>query len=93
MEGSLRQAQSAGLSSGTRRERQETLYVLKVSSMRLMQGFFAGCFKQDDFVSLAAALQVNLQIQPRLAGREPLIVRETLQLHQPAGSPIVLNEK
>jgi len=61
--------------------------------MRFIQGFFACCLKQDDFVFLVAAPQFDFQVQPGLGGREPLTFSEWLYLHPEAlvrMSPVLL---
>jgi hypothetical protein len=53
----------AGRHSSAGHRRQKTLNVLKVPSVRFAQGFFAGCVQQNDFVCLAATLQLDFQVK------------------------------
>jgi hypothetical protein len=53
---------------------QMTLNVLKVSPMRLAQGFFGCCVQQNDFVTLAAAPQPDFQFQSGFRRQLPLVV-------------------
>jgi hypothetical protein len=67
------------------------LNVVKITTVRLAQRFFAGRLEHDDFVILAAALKLYFQIQASFSRHEPLIVRKPFQADYATGAAIILD--